>query len=304
MSIANLDILPVAARIGAEIRGIRLSGAIDNETFEALRQALFKYKVLFFRGQHHVDDVAQESFARRWGDLVAHPTVPVREGTDFLLELDSNHGGRANSWHTDVTFDVAYPQASILRAVVTPPVGGDTVWANTASAYNDLPENIRKLADTLWALHTNDYDYAATRLNPGDEGVRRYREVFTATLFETEHPVVRVHPETGERTLVLGHFVKKLLGYTSVDSERLVSLLHSHVTRLENTVRWRWAVADVAMWDNRATQHYAINDYGDQHRVVRRVTIAGDVPISVDGRTGVARSVAVRPTAARQPVTV
>ena len=304
MSIINLDLHPVAARIGAEVRDIRLSGAIDGETFEALRQALFKHKVLFFRGQHHVDDVEQESFARRWGELVAHPTVPVRDGTDFLLELDSNHGGRANSWHTDVTFDVAYPQASILRAVVIPSVGGDTVWANTAAAYSDLPENIRKLADTLWALHTNDYDYAATRLNPNDEGVRRYREVFTSTLYETEHPVVRVHPETGERTLVLGHFVKKLLDYTSTDSERLVSLLHGHITRLENTVRWRWAVGDVAIWDNRATQHYAINDYGDQHRIVRRVTVAGDVPVGVDGRRSVARSVALRGASAAPAISV
>ena len=290
MSDTLLDIHPVAGRIGAEVRNIRLSAELDAATFAAVRAALLRYKVLFFRGQHHLDDAAQEAFGKLWGELVAHPTVPVRDGTDYLLELDSEHGGRANSWHTDVTFDLAYPQASILRGVVIPAAGGDTVWANTAQAYLDLPAPLRALADQLWALHTNEYDYAS-RFNTSEAGLKRYREIFTSTLYETEHPVVRVHPETGERTLVLGHFVKKLLGYTSVDSAHLIAVLQGHVHRLENTVRWRWREGDVAIWDNRATQHYAINDYGDALRVVRRVTIAGDVPVSVDGR----RSVALKP---------
>ncbi|MDR6582403.1 TauD/TfdA family dioxygenase [Herbaspirillum sp. BH-1] len=290
MSDTLLDIHPVAGRIGAEVRNIRLSAELDPATFAAVRAALLRYKVLFFRGQQHLDDAGQEAFGKLWGELVAHPTVPVREGTGYLLELDSEHGGRANSWHTDVTFDVAYPQASILRGVVIPAAGGDTVWANTAQAYLDLPAPLRALADQLWALHTNEYDYAS-RFNTTEAGLKRYREIFTSTLYETEHPVVRVHPETGERTLVLGHFVKKLLGYPSSDSDHLLRLLESYVTRLENTVRWRWSVGDVVIWDNRATQHYAINDYGDQHRVVRRVTVAGDVPVSVDGRHSVSRNV-------------
>ena len=290
MSEALLDLHPVAGRIGAEIRDVRLSGDLGATTFAAIRQALLKYKVLFFRGQQHLDDAGQEAFAKLFGDPVAHPTVPVRDGTGYLLELDSAHGGRANSWHTDVTFDVAYPQASILRAVEIPAYGGDTVWANTAQAYLDLPPALRQLADNLWALHTNDYDYAS-RFNANEAGLKRYREVFTSTIYEAEHPVVRVHPETGERTLVLGHFVKKLLGYPTADSDHLLKLLDSYVTRLENTVRWRWSPGDVAIWDNRATQHYAINDYGDQHRVVRRVTIAGDIPVGVDGRRSVARNV-------------
>lgn len=289
MSDTLLDIHPVAGRIGAEVRNIRLSAELDPATFGAVRAALLRYKVLFFRGQQHLDDAGQEAFGKLWGDLVAHPTVPVREGSGYLLELDSEHGGRANSWHTDVTFDVAYPQASILRGVVIPAAGGDTVWANTAQAYLDLPAPLRALAEQLWALHTNEYDYAA-RFNTTEAGLKRYREIFTSTVYETEHPVVRVHPETGERTLVLGHFVKKLLGYPTSDSDHLLRLLESYVTRLENTVRWRWSAGDVVIWDNRATQHYAINDYGDQHRVVRRVTVAGDVPVSVDGRHSVSRN--------------
>jgi alpha-ketoglutarate-dependent taurine dioxygenase len=105
---------------------------------------------------------------------------------------------------------------------------------------------------------------------------------------------VRVHPETGERTLLLGHFVQKLLNLPSADSAHLLAILQDHVTRLDNTVRWHWAVGDVAIWDNRATQHIAVDDYGDQPRVMRRVTIAGDVPISVDGRRSVARKKAQR----------
>lgn len=295
---AQLDIHPVAGRIGAEVRGVALHGDLPAATFAAIRAALLRHKVLFFRDQVQLDDGAQEAFARLFGDLVPHPTVPSREGTRNVLELDSEHGGRANSWHTDVTFDLAYPQVSVLRGVTIPDAGGDTVWANTAAAYQDLPDSLRELADKLWALHTNHYDYAATRANPDTGGVKRYREVFTSAIYETEHPVVRVHPETGERTLVLGHFVKKLLGYSSADSAHLVSVLQGHVHRLENTVRWRWRAGDVAIWDNRATQHYAINDYGDARRVVRRVTIAGDVPVSVDGRRSVAVKSGVRRDAA------
>jgi taurine dioxygenase len=224
--------------------------------------------------------------------------VPVISGSRYILELDSKHGGRANSWHTDVTFVDAYPRASILRALVIPASGGDTVWANTAAAYQDLDPTLRELADKLWALHSNEYDYAARRPEANPESEQHYREVFTSTVYETEHPLVRVHPETGERTLVLGHFVKRILGLSSHDSAHLFQVFQEHITRLENTVRWRWAVGDVAVWDNRATQHYAVNDYGDQHRVVRRVTVDGDVPVSVDGRRSVLRSKTPRQAAA------
>ena len=280
---AALDLLPWAGRIGAEVRGVRLSGQLDASTFIAIRQALRRHKVLFFRGQQHLDDEAHQAFARLWGELVPHPTVPSRQDTQ-ILELDSQHGGRANSWHTDVTFEVAPPQVSILRAVVIPPSGGDTVWANTAAAYDELPPELKTLAERLWAVHGNDYDYAATRIEPDAHGAKRYQEVFTSRLIQAEHPLVRVHPETGERTLVSGHFIKNFIGYNSRDSDHLFAIFQNHITRLENTVRWRWTAGDVAIWDNRATQHYAINDYGEQHRVVRRVTVAGDVPVSVEGQ--------------------
>jgi taurine dioxygenase len=282
-----LDVRRVAGRIGAEVRGVRLSGSIDTRTFDAIHAALLEHKVLFFRGQQHLDDTEQEAFARRYGETVAHPTVPSVDGSRHLLELDSQHGARANSWHTDVTFVDAFPKISILRAVVIPPYGGDTVWANTAAAYAQLPEPLRRLADSLWALHTNAYDYTSSHVNADSEQLKRYREVFTSTVYETEHPVVRVHPDTGERALVLGHFVQRLKGLSASDSAHLLQIFHDHITRLENTVRWNWTQGDVAIWDNRATQHYAINDYGDERRVVRRATVHGDVPVGIDGRRSV-----------------
>ncbi|MGE8408002.1 MAG: TauD/TfdA dioxygenase family protein [Pseudomonas sp.] len=276
-----LDIHPVAGRIGAEIRDVQLSADLQPAVIDAIQAALVEHKVLFFRGQHHLDDQGQEAFSHLLGEPIAHPTVPVREGTRYLLELDGAR--RANSWHTDVTFIDAYPKASILRSVVAPVAGGDTVWANTATAYNDLSPALRALAEELWAVHSNEYDYAGAKPEVSVEQLENYRRIFTSTVYETEHPVVRVHPVSGEKHLLLGHFVKRLKGYSQTDSQHLFGLLQSHVTRLENTVRWRWQAGDVAIWDNRATQHYAVDDYGTQDRVVRRVTLQGDVPVSVRG---------------------
>ena len=279
-----LEIHPVAGRIGAEIRGVHLSGELDAATVEAIQQALIQYKVVFFREQTQLDDQRQEAFAHLLGEPVAHPTVPSREGTRYLLELDGAEGQRANSWHTDVTFVDAYPKASILRSVVAPAFGGDTLWANTATAYNELPTELRELADKLVAVHSNEYDYAAVKPDVSAEKLERYRKIFTSTVYETEHPVVRVHPISGEKSLLLGHFVKRIKGYSQADSAHLFGLLQSHVIRQENVVRWRWKAGDVAIWDNRSTQHYAIDDYGTQDRVVRRVTLKGEVPVGANGQ--------------------
>jgi len=280
----HLDIRRVAGRIGAEIRGVKLSADLDADTVAAIQQALVEHKVIFFRGQTHLDDASQEAFAKLLGEPVAHPTVPVVDGTHYLLELDSAKGARASSWHTDVTFVDAYPKASILRSVVVPEYGGDTTWANTATAYEHLPSELKELADKLVAIHSNEYDYAAIKPNAQVEAAEHYRQVFTSTVYETEHPVVRVHPVSGERSLLLGHFVKRIKGYSAPDSAHLFNLLQSHVTRLENTVRWTWQVGDVAIWDNRSTQHYAVDDYGNQSRIVRRVTLHGEVPYGVNGQ--------------------
>ena len=282
------DIVALTGRVGAEIKGLRLAGDLPDATIGAINQLLLKHKVIFFRDQDHLDDAGQELFARRLGDLIPHPTQGAIAGTASILNLDSSHGGgRADQWHTDVTFVDAYPKFSVLRGVVIPAAGGDTIWSNTHAAYESLPASLQLLADNLWAIHSNAYDYAAVRPRATAEERKHFDEVFTSTVYETEHPVVRVHPETGERSLLLGNFVQRLAGLSKADSAKLYELFQSYVTAPENTVRWRWRTGDVAIWDNRATEHYAVNDYGDQHRIVRRATVDGDVPLSVDGRRSV-----------------
>jgi alpha-ketoglutarate-dependent taurine dioxygenase len=283
LSPSPLEISPVAGRIGAEILGVSLSDDLDGATVAAIRAALIRHKVIFFRGQH-LDDAAHEAFAARLGSPVAHPTVPVVDGTRYLLQLESRDGYAASTWHTDVTFKPDYPEASILRAIEVPEAGGDTLWANTATAYDDLPAPLKALVDNLRAVHTNLYDYAGVFADAPKSKLEQHHKVFASTVYETEHPLVHVHPETGERSLIVGHFVKQLVGLNSADSQRILAILQDHITKPENTVRWRWRAGDVAIWDNRATQHRAIADFGEQGRHLRRVTIAGGIPVGVDGQ--------------------
>ncbi|GGY57994.1 TauD/TfdA dioxygenase family protein [Streptomyces omiyaensis] len=279
----SLTVQKLGGRLGAVLSGVRLGGDLAPETVAGIRAALLAHKVVFFRGQDHLDEDAHEAFGRLLGTPVAHPTVPSADGR-YSFPIDSDYGGRANQWHTDVTFVPAYPAFSVLRAVVVPPYGGNTLWANTATAYENLPEPLRQLADGLRAVHSNAYDYAALRPDAVPEQLARFRDVFASTKFLTEHPVVRVHPETGERTLLLGNFVQRISGLTGADSRALVALFQAHVERPENTVRWQWQTGDVAIWDNRATQHYGVDDSDDHVRKLRRVTIDGDVPLGVDGQ--------------------
>jgi alpha-ketoglutarate-dependent sulfate ester dioxygenase len=291
----GIDVRRIAGHIGAEVTGVRLSADLPGDVFGIINNALLAHKVIFFHGQDHLTDDGQAGFARLFGELTAaHPTVPGAAAEPHVLELDAQAGGgKANAWHTDVTFVDRVPKVSILRAVTLPPYGGDTAWANTVTAYESLAPQLRTLAESLHALHTNAYDYAEQ--SGGGVGGRSARdeqhhaEVFLSTVFQTEHPVVRVHPETGERALLLGQFVKEILDVSASDSRYLFELFQRHVTRLENTVRWHWTPGDVAIWDNRATQHYAIDDYGDLPRRMHRVTVAGDIPTGVDGYRSQAR---------------
>lgn len=283
--IPRTDVIKRAARIGAEVNNIKLSGDLPDETIAAIDKVLLEHKVIFFRDQNHLDDAEQERFALRFGDLWTEPWL----GGASILELDSaRRGGRVDVWHADGMFIPAYPKMAVLRAIVIPPFGGDTIWSNAATAYLDLPASLQQLADELWAVHSKTYDYHALR-SRATETDKKYFEETGGTTYEAEHPVVRVHPETGERTLQLGYAVLGFVNIQKYDGQKLFDLFQSHITAPENTVRWKWKEGDVAIWDNRATQHYAVNDYGDQHRVVRRATIEGDVPVSVDGRCSVSR---------------
>ena len=260
----NLTIRRVAGNIGAEIVDFKITPDIDENIFSQIEAALVKYKVLFFRKQTQLNDESHQAFGARFGKVVAHPTVPAPTGTK-LFELDaSKGGGRADSWHTDVTFVEAFPKISILRGVKIPEYGGDTVWANTATAYENLPEELKRFAESLRAVHSNDYDYGADRIVAEQQRLDHHRKVFVSAVYEAEHPVVHVHPVSGEKALLLGHFFKRLSGFSSRESSRLFELLQNRVIQLENTVRWQWQQDDVVIWDNRATQHYAVNDYGTQ----------------------------------------
>lgn len=275
----------LGGRIGAELQGVALGGSLSGDQVAEIRQALLAHRVIFFRDQEQFDDREQEAFSNLLGDLVPHPTEKVREGSIGILELDAAAGnGKADQWHTDVTFVDAPPRYSILRAVRIPEYGGDTMWANTVAAYESLSPELKALAESLWAVHTNKYDYAAQYPHGTEAEREHFEEVFASKVYEARHPVVRIHPETGERSLVLGQFLQRFVDQTYADSMLLFNLFQGHVTRPENTVRWSWRKNDVAIWDNQATQHYALNDYGDQNRTMRRTTIGGEVPVSVDGR--------------------
>jgi len=276
------DIRRIGGRIGAEILGVDLAQPIDTDLAARLNNALVEHKVLIFRGQD-LDDEAHLRFAGTFGPLTtAHPTVPSVDGQTNILAVQGGEGARANSWHTDVTFVVAPPKATTLRSLVIPPYGGDTLFANTAAAYADLPEHLRLLADRLWAVHTNDHDYAEHPQFRTSE-VETYHKVFVSQRYRTAHPVVRIHPESGTPNLFIGGFADTVLGLSRTESKDILRLLQSYVTRPENTLRHHWAVGDVVIFDNRTTQHYAADDYGDLPRKLHRVTVAGGVPVGADG---------------------
>ncbi|HEY6797293.1 MAG TPA: TauD/TfdA family dioxygenase [Kineosporiaceae bacterium] len=277
-----LDVRRVGGRIGAEIVGVDLSASLDDAVLAEIRAALLAHQALFFRDQH-LDDAGQQRLLATFGPLTtAHPTVPPADGEPNVLEVSGEEGVRSNQWHTDVTFVVSPPAITSLRALVVPPYGGNTLIANTATAYADLPEPLRLLADSLWAIHTNDYDYLQPQFQT--DRAAEYRKTFVAKTWETAHPVVRVHPETGRRNLFIGSFTQRLVGLSGTESRDVLRLLQAYVTRPENVVRWQWSPGDLVLFDNRTTQHYAPDDYGDLPRTLHRVTVAGDVPVSVDGR--------------------
>jgi alpha-ketoglutarate-dependent sulfate ester dioxygenase len=311
----GLTIDRLTGNIGAEIGGVDTGQPLGDEVIGEVRQALLDHRVVFLRDQD-LDYERQVAFAQRFGALtLGHPTLPSPESQPFLEEVDSATGSPADRWHTDVTFCDQPPAFTFLHGVVMPDVGGDTMWANTVSAYRSLPQELRDLADTLRIVHTNfpgrakgsrdnaaksQSDDATPRSDrakqPSDEAkpprreeavpdvISEYRRQFVSRVFRTEHPAVRVHPETGERSLVVGNFAESVVGYDPQASRDLIRKLQDYVTRPEQTVRWRWRAGDLAIWDNRATQHVAVVDYGNARRRAERVTVAGPVPVGVDGR--------------------
>ncbi|MGO4256479.1 TauD/TfdA dioxygenase family protein [Marmoricola sp. RAF53] len=279
-SLDKTSLQKITAHIGARVHGIDPAADLSDDTVAFLRDALGEHKALVLDAPG-LDAAGQERFAARFGELTtAHPTVPGGE-TPNVLDVDSDIN-KANEWHTDVTFVVNPPAISTLRSIVIPPYGGETLIASSAAAYASLPEPLRAFADTLWAVHTNVYDYAEPR--PRRTAEAAYRETFESTPYESVHPVVRVHPETGERGLFIGGFVRGIEGLSTTESRDVLRLLQAHVTKPEHVLRWSWQPGQLLVFDNRITQHYAIDNYDDQPRRLSRITVSGDVPVSVTGQ--------------------
>jgi alpha-ketoglutarate-dependent taurine dioxygenase len=275
----DLELEPLSPHFGAVVHGLDLLTASDDEV-AALRAALVDRKVLFLRDQK-LDDDAHVDLGRRIGELTAsHPVVGgVDAAHPEVYALDSADNGFADVWHTDVTFMKRPPLGSILRSVVLPPTGGDTNWADSQLAYDSLSAPVQRLADQLTAVHdgTREFGYYLAQRR-GGQGNEWDGEVVTR-LDPVEHPVVRVHPETGRKGLFVNPgFTSHIVGVSEFESRHILDLLYAHLTKPEHIVRHRWKLGDVALWDNRSTSHYANRDYGTERRVMHRITLRGDYP--------------------------
>ena len=276
-----LTVERLGAYHGARIPGVDLATATD-ETLAAVRAALVEHKVLFFPAQS-LDPDSQVLLGRRLGELT--PSHPVVRGLDDdhpeIYSLDAADNGFADTWHTDVTFVRRPPLGSILRAVQLPPVGGDTSWADAEAAYASLSAPVQALADQLTAVHDGNREWG---YHLAQRGGNRWEDGEYTRLEPVEHPVVRVHPETGRRSLFVNPgFTSHIAGVSEAESRGLLDAFYAHLTKPEHIVRHRWSAGDVAMWDNRSTLHYANRDYGDFRRIMHRVTLRGDVPVGPAG---------------------
>ena len=271
---------PMSPTIGAEVDvdladlapGDGTDDAID-ERWAEVHRALLEWKVLVFRDQD-LDGPTQRAVAGRWGDLERHPFLPAGSTEDVVrFEKGVDTPGYENLWHTDVTWRERPAMAAMLRAVEVPPTGGDTLWADMAAAHDGLEQSVRVRIDGMRAVHDFSFSFGSRM----DEAtLAEFRERFPAVV----HPVVRVHPETGRRTLfVNGVFTSHIVGLEPDEGEELLRLLIRQAEVPEYQCRLTWRPGTVALWDNRATQHYAVNDYHPQRRVMERVAIVGDRPV-------------------------
>lgn len=284
----QLDVTPLSPTIGAVIRGLDLRD-VDDATVAAIRREWLARKVVFFPDQH-LDPTSHQAFAARFGELTeGHPVIPGLLGSPNVFEIDyskprtiyANYGDVATrrhglDWHTDVTFVPRPPVGSILRAVVIPPAGGDTLFSDQVAAYADLSPALQAFLGTLTAVHDGRTQFRAA-LEAVGEGTWEGEAV--RDLEPVVHPVVRTHPETGARALFVNPgFTSHIFELERAESAALLAFLYRHSTRPEFTVRYHWTAGDVGFWDNRVTQHSVVGDYGNQPRVIQRVTLRGEEP--------------------------
>jgi taurine dioxygenase len=278
----NLELRPLSGNLGAEIEGVDLA-KLDDETFAAIHQALLDHSMIFFRNQQlqHADQIA---FGRRLGELDVHPIAVGMEKHPEIIRVLKPAGEAASfgtSWHSDNTFFEKPSMASILYGVTVPAVGGDTLWASMERAYEALSPGMKKIVDDLVAIHS-----AARAYDPKVTGEAKYRGEaainyrHSAAIYEeVEHPLIRTHPETGRRSIfVNAMFTQRIVGLSQRESQAILDFLYEHATRPEFTCRLRWEPGTVAVWDNRCTQHYALDDYQGFERLMYRVSVQGDRP--------------------------
>ncbi len=276
---STLSVTPLGPALGAVVHDIDLR-EVDADLAGHISDALVEYKVLFFRDQQ-LDDEAQVRLGNLLGRLTpGHPVAAPHEGSAHIYNIDSSDPEFSFSdvWHTDVTFMKTPPAISILRAVALPDTGGDTSWGDLQAAYSSLSTPVRNLVDQLTATHDGNREWGHYLRRHGGRGYEWDGEVVTS-LPPVSHPVVRIHPVSGRKGLFVNPgFTSHIDDVSDAESRGLLDLLYAHITKPEHIVRHRWALGDVGIWDNRATVHYANNDYV-RSRVMRRVTLAGDRPV-------------------------
>ncbi len=278
MTTTALSVRQSTSVIGGEVRGVDLSSGLSEETVGALRQLLLAHKVLFFRDQTMTEE-DQVRFGRAFGEIDIPLFRTTSSGSPEVLVLDqvAPKGEGADSWHADNTYMATPPMASILMALRLPKVGGDTCFASMQAAYEALSPAVQRFLDDLHAEHSLAIMAERTR-HVGNASLRDEVAKWPPVV----HPVVRVHPETGAKMLnVNANWTSHIVELNRPESDALLQFLYRHLQSPEFQVRFRWAKGSVAMWDNRAVQHYAVPDY-DQRRVMRRVTVAGDRPFGPD----------------------
>jgi len=277
----GIGIAPSTPTIGAEISGIDLGQPLADSVAEIVRDAWLHHKVIFFRDQD-LDYASHIRLGRLFGELEGHPVIPHVEGHPEILLIKGVEGVQLtaetvapfkayNKWHTDVTFRERPSIASVLRARLLPDLGGDTIWANTAAAYEGLPQPVKDRIANLNAEH----DIIASF---GGRVTEEKRAQLARDFPAVSHPVVRTHPKTGEKILYVNYtFTTRILGIPEEESKELLRLLFDRIKVPEYQVRFRWTPNAIGIWDNRSTQHYAVGDYWPADRVLERVTVSGDV---------------------------
>ncbi|MBT2340088.1 MULTISPECIES: taurine dioxygenase [Pseudomonas] len=272
-------ITPLSTALGAQINGIDISQPLDPEQREIIEQALLEHQVLFFRDQP-IEPAQQARFAAYFGDLHIHPIYPnVPEQPEVLVLDTAVTDVRDNAvWHTDVTFLPTPALGAVLSAKLLPAVGGDTLWASGIAAYEALSAPMKRLLEGLTATHDFTRSFPLERFGNTAEDLARWEQARRKNP-PLSHPVIRTHPVSGRRSLFVNEgFTTRINELSEAESEVILKLLFAHATRPEFTLRWRWQANDVAFWDNRVTQHFAVDDYRPARRVMHRATVLGDVP--------------------------